>query len=174
MARKRAKVDGEPELFNTRRYKGKIIERMSEGYFNKLLRTGWDPGFFIEVQKSDYPTLATRMIGGFAQEKQGTIDPADINDPFKQEIDFGPYLERRRCVVLSKGPDDPNRRIVAQHKDGWIVGLWISLLRRQLKHGMIDVQSWCFSALLDLERDGSFFHVQYENWLAELLTKEQP
>lgn len=171
---KRKKIEGEPELFATKPIKAKLVDRMKESYFKLLLRKGWDPGFFLEVERDDYPTLAMRLVGGFAQQKEVAVDPATKANPVLTYSDMGPFLGRRRCVVLSKGPEDQNRRIVAQHDDGWIVGLWISLLRRQLKQGTIDVQSWCFSTLLDLERTESFFHVQYESWLMDLLTKEQP
>ena len=173
---KRKRVEGEPELFQTKPIKAKCVDRMKESYFKLLLRKGWDPGFFLEIQRDDYPTLAMRLVGGFAQQKEVVVDPAAKTpaDGLAVDPNMGPFLERRRCVVLSKGPEDQNRRIVAQHDDGWVIGLWISLLRRQLKQGTIDVQSWCFSTLLDLERPDSFFHVQHENWVAELLKKEQP
>jgi hypothetical protein len=171
MAKKRVKIEGEPELFPTKSVKAKLVDRMSPSYFRTLIRKGLDPGFFLEVQNDDYPTLATRLIGGFATNMIQDVDPSA---PAEQIPDgFQPILDRRRCLVLSKGPGDTNRRIVAQHSDGWVVGLWISTLRRQLKRGNMDVQSYCFSVLLDLERVESFFHVQYENWIADLLTKEQ-
>jgi hypothetical protein len=174
MAKGKSRVRGEPELFDTRAVKGQVVTRMPKPYFHKLLRRGWDPGFFVEAQADDYPTLATRLIGAFGAQKEVPVDPAAKSDPTKVVIDAGDFLERRRCVVLSKGPDDTNRRIVAQDSDGWVVGLWISMLRRQLKKGNINVQSWCFSVLIDLENIDSFFHRQHEEWIATLIQKEQP
>ena len=170
MGKRKSKAPGQADLFDTRLVKGRIVGRMPAGYFRSLLNKGWDPGFFIEIEPDDYPTLAARLIGGFGQLKDVTVDPAAAKD---QTTGIA-YLERRRCVVLSKGPEDTNRRIVAQHTEDWVIGLWISLLRRQLKHGNINVQSWCFSVLIDLESINSFFHRQHEEWVSTLIQKEQP
>lgn len=174
MGKRRARIQGEPELFDTRSVKGKIVERMAHSYFRSLLKKGWDPGFFVDVQADDYPTLGTRYIGGFGHKLDVDVDPAAKGDPIDTNIVQTVFLERRRCVVLSKGPEDTNRRIIAQDTDGWVVGLWISMLRRQLKKGNINVQAWCFSVLIDLENIESFFHTQHEEWIKTLIQKEQP
>jgi hypothetical protein len=48
------------------------------------------------------------------------------------------------------------------------------MLRRQLKQGTVDVQSWCFSVLIDLENANSYFHAAHETWVSTLIQKEQP
>lgn len=170
---KRKKIDHEAELFDAKTLKGKIVERMTEGYFKKLLKKGWNPGFFLEVKPTDYPTLAIRYVGGFGTQKIVTVDPTrSTEDAYDGQLQA--VLQRRRCLVLSNGPEDQNRRIVAQNDDGWVVGLWIAVLQRQVKEGTLDVKSWCFSVLLDLENINSFFHVQADYWVRELLMKEQP
>lgn len=161
---KGSRVRGQAEMFDARAVKAQVVNRMARGYFNKLLRKGWDPGYFVDVQPDDFVTLGERLVetGSWTDMVNGTQK--------------GPKMvihERRRCVVLSKGLEDRNRRIVAQDSDGWVVGLWIALLRRQLKTGAIHVQAASFETLTDLEREG-YFKERAENWIKDLLQKEAP
>lgn len=170
---KGSRVRGQIEMFDARAVKAQVVNRMVKGYFNKLMRKGWDPAYFVEVEPDDFVTLADRMIGGFGNSCVVNLDPnaQATRDPNKIELET--YLTRRRCVVLSKGLEDRNRRIVAQDEDGWVIGLWIALLRRQLKTGAIHVQAASFETLTDLEREG-YFKERAENWIKDLLQKEAP
>lgn len=165
-----SRVRGQGEMFTDRQVKAQIVNRMPEGYFKKLLKKGWDPGYFVEIQADDYPTLGERWIA----DEIRTISSVGPNGA-------GPNMavhQRRRCVILSKGPEDQNRRIVAQAEvgsAGWIVGLWVAMLRRQLKLSpSLNVKAWCFEVLTTLERHDSYFRQQAENWVEELLKKEAP
>lgn len=161
---KGSRIRGQKDFFSDRQVKAQIVNRMPEVYFKKLLKKGWDPGYFIEAQPDDYPTLLDRLIcvdkGGHVQGMGGLVQ-------------VSPLFERRRGLVLSKGREDQNRRIVALG-DGWVVGLWIATMRRQIKLGTVDVKAWCFEVLIGLERQDSFFHNHYENWIKDLLQKEAP
>lgn len=159
-------VRGQQDFFTGQQIKAQIVNRMPEGYFKKLLRKGWDPGYFVEAEPDDYVTLGERLIheghGMFNVGSNGFAGPTM------------PVYERRKCVVLSKGFSDTNRRIVAQSTDGWIVGLWVAMLRRQLKTGTIDIKAWSFEVLTTLERDDAWWKQQAENWTQELLKKNTP
>lgn len=151
------------------------MNRMLRGYFLKLMRKGWDPAYFVDAQPDDFVTLADRWIGGFGKSFVVSIDPSTVKPVDLNQVALEQYIVRRRCVVLSKGLEDTNRRIVAQDDDsGWIVGLWVALLRRQLKTGTLNVKAWSFETLIDLERDGAYFKNQAETWIKDLLQKETP
>jgi hypothetical protein len=143
--------------------KAQIVNRMPQAYFKKLMKKGWDPGYFVELEPDDYPTLATRI----RFERFGMVDHGNGKKvPILNEY-------RTRAVVLSKGIDDTNRRIVGQG-DGWVIGLWISILRRQIKQGSLDVKAWAFEVLTGLERDDAYWHTQADNWTTDLLQKNAP
>jgi hypothetical protein len=171
---KGSRIRGQTELFDVRSVKAQVVNRMPRGYFLKLMRKGWDPAYFVDVAPDDFVTLGERLIGGFGQACVVSIDPSSPSVPGDVSVIRDAYLARRRCVVLSKGREDTNRRIVAQDDDGWIIGLWIALLRRQLKTGTLDVKAWSFETLTDLEREGSYYKNQAESWIKDLLQKEVP
>lgn len=166
---RKSRVRGQADMFTDRQVKAQIVNRMPEGYFKKLLKKGWDPGYFVEVQPDDYPTLGERWVG---EATSGVIGSTGlvVNVPI--------FWRRLRCLILSKGPEDLNRRIVAQgHSDrgGWVIGLWIAMLRRQLRTSTsLNVKAWCFEVLTTLERDDAYFSGQAEEWTQELLKKDAP
>lgn len=151
-------------MFSPREVKAQIVNRMPEGYFRKLLKKGWDPGYFVEIAPDDFVTLGQRLLK--------IVDRTTMDAGNGQTVTVEAQFGRERVVILSKGWDDPDRRIIA--RGDWVVGLWISLLRRQIKGGCLNVQAWSFETLTSLERDDAYFRTQADNWTRELLQKEAP
>lgn len=141
------------------------VERMKESLFEKLLRRGFDPAYALKsIAPDDRVTIAERP----KHLQTGAYD-------FKEKKFLAAVAPTRRyAIVLSKGPGDRDRRIVAQAdgSTGWLVGLYVGLLRRQVKEGTRDVKAWAFETLLDLERMegiGLVNRFTAENWTQKLV-----
>lgn len=143
------------------------VDRMDEKLFDKLLDRGFDPAYALRsIKPDDRVTVAERDL------------PRNMaKDPSGKVVAIEAIPRRRYAIVLSKGPNDRDRRIVAQTdgSTGWIVGLYVGLLRRQVKEGIRDVKAWAFETLLDLERmegPGLVNRFTAENWIQQLVMKD--
>lgn len=140
------------------------VDKLDRLYFQKLWKKGWDPAYILNLEPDDIPTLADvwRKADGL-HEVVSTSTP-----PPKPQME----IRRLRAVVLSKGPEDQNRRIVAQGDGGWLSALFIALLQRQVRDGTMRTQGICYAAITNLECDEGW-QFSMDKWTQELLTKRR-
>jgi hypothetical protein len=144
------------------------VKRLQKSYWDRLWRKGWDPAYILEVEPDDIPTLAEV----WRKRKQIDILPGSTACPETTVPVDGFSVDRLKAVVLSKGPEDQNRRIVAIDDGGWITGLFIALLQRQVLEGTEAAQGGCYATLINLELyEGWEFVV--DRWTKDLLTKRK-
>ena len=155
-----------PELFERKLLKQKVEPRMGESRFFYLMKKGLDPAYYLELVPEDYPTW--RRVSWLVNIDQLIVGP--INR-LHNTVTY--YEKSGHVVVLSKGLQDLDRRIVGRGSTAFTDGFWIALLRRQLRTGSLDVRAWCYETLLDLERHELWGHV-YENWTKKLMGLRTP
>jgi len=133
------------------------VKRLTRSYFDRLWKKGYDPAYILEIEPDDLPTLAEVYVRSeiCVVPAQGTVT-----------------LGRKKAIVLSKGLEDPDRRIVARDGGGWIFGLWIALLQRQVREGTEKAKGWCYGVITELECD-EFAEFQIDRWTKDLLSKRQ-
>lgn len=130
----------------------RAVDVMTRDLWQRLLRKGYDPAYAVKLEKSDIPSITETFR----------------YPPGADRARFRPV--RSMAVVLSKGPLDRSRRVVAESRDGWVRGLYIALLRRQVREGLEPVKGKCYAVLVTLEFDDGWGFLT-DRWLDELLTK---
>jgi hypothetical protein len=131
------------------------LESIDRRLFVDLLDDGWDPGYILKVEPDDIPSFTK------AREKVDVILGPDFR------------VKKFYVVFLSKGPNDPNKRIVAMDEFGdWVRYLWISLLRRQVREGTQEVKVECYNTLEKLECDEGW-RSTVDRFTQDLLSKRR-
>lgn len=149
----------------------KHVDRLTKSQFERILKRGFDPAYVLRVEPDDRVTIAERPMRisrGFTK---------DLREELAKLGTMGRDLTMNYCVVLSKSRLDRNRRIVAQSGGSdkqWLVGLYVGLLRRQVKEGTKDIKAWAFETILDLERIefGVVNQITLDNWTRDLIAKD--
>lgn len=132
-----------PEAEKLKFQQGRVT-RMTRSVWDRLWKKDYDPGYLIKIQSDDIPSM--RKI-------------------YEQTMGMN-------AVILSKGPEDLNRRVIAWDGKGWVVGLFVSLLQRQVREGTDATKGVCYATLTHLECDGFWMHV-VDRWSQELLVKRR-
>lgn len=142
------------------------VSRLTRSYWDRLWKKDYDPGYIVQVELDDIPSLA-RVT------RKSTLNCVILKGPdgVEHKSDEAFYRELK-AVVLSKGLEDQNRRIVAEDDGGWITGLYLSLLQRQVRDGTEAVKGTCYATLTRLECDEGWQHV-VDRWTQDLLLKRR-
>lgn len=130
------------------------ITQMTASQWNRFYKKGWDPSYMLVVEKDDIPTLSE------VWKKDPMVGSTEL------------FLKKIKTVVLSKGPEDQNRRVIAAGDGGWIFGLFFALLQRQVREGTMATQGRCYATITELEND-EVRQVMVDNWAQELLLKRR-
>lgn len=133
-------------------------ERMTRSRFAFLVKKRFNPAYFIRIEADEIPTITIRryscLVGAGEDPKL-------------------PVIRSVRALVLSKGPADANRRVVAEDSGLWVEQLWVCALLRQLRHGTLEVKAWCYETLSDIESDGPMASF-VSGWIRDFSLKEEP
>lgn len=140
------------------------VKKIDRNYWTRLWKKGWDPAYILEVEPDDIPTFAE------VWRKADGMDTTVMTTPKPENPGF--HVRRLKAIVLSKGPEDLNRRIVAQGDGSWLFGLFVALLQRQVRDGTMATQGKCYATITNLECD-EMRQALIDNWTQELLTKRQ-
>lgn len=155
------KIKEQEELFRTDLLKRRQTDFMTGSRFSYLFdKKGIDPAYFVLMEPDDLPT-----------RKKVSWTNGSMHFP-SDKFPLATY-GYKHAVVLSKGLEDRNRRIIAIDHGSWVDGLWVGLLRRQVRQGTLDSSAWCYGVLLGLE-DSEIYQAMVKDWTKKLLTKTVP
>lgn len=110
-----------------------------------LLKKRIDPSFLVRISPDEIPIIYDR-------KRMVATNP--------------PVVTVERFLIIRKYVDH-NSRIVARSDYGsreWIFGLFLGLLKRQVKEGSPEVRAWCYERILEYESDPTA-----QNWYRYLL-----
>jgi hypothetical protein len=140
------------------------LDRITVAQWRRFYGKGWDPAYLLNIEKDDIPTYADvwRRADGIQEMVSTAAAPAVSDFP----------IRRLKAVVLSKGPEDQNRRIIAIGDGGWLFGLFVGLLQRQVREGTMATQGKCYSVITLLEND-EMREVVMDIWSSELMLKRK-
>jgi hypothetical protein len=138
------------------------MPRMKASDWNRFWKKGWDPAYLLKVAVDDIPTLAEtwKQVDSLGDVVSTAAAPG------KRDLE----IRRIRALVLSKGIEDRNRRIVAIGGGSWMFGLLVALLQRQVRQGTMDVQGKCYATLTNLECCDNW-GVVVDRWTTDLIHK---
>ena len=142
------------------------VDRLTRSYWDRLWKKDYDPGYILKLEPDDIPSI-TRLT---------VVDPpaspalAAPQTPVPGSPNFA--VRELVAVVLSKGLEDVRRRVVAADSGGWITGLYLSLLQRQVREGNEVTQGKCYAILTRLECDPDW-QFRVDRWTQDLLLKRR-
>jgi hypothetical protein len=162
------KPEPQASLFDRDRFRK--YPHMSEETFQRILKKGINPAYVLKIDPDDYVTKGVKRIWA----DNGVTRHRKMDDEAKKAIqsEIG-YSTTYKCLILSKGPADQNRRIIAKLSGGglWMEGLRIAILQRQVKQGISEIKAWSYGILLDMELGNDVGKWIYQNWATTLLSK---
>lgn len=135
-----------------------LIERIDIRAFNKILRLGFDPAYTILIAPCNRVVLSRNKKSITSSE-------------YKIALYCDDYINHRTkdgaCRIIAKTTHGCNNK-------SWIVGLYIGLLRRQIKEGSESIKAWSFEKILDIEKMhiGLLNRNALESWTSILICKD--